>query len=202
MGQKDQRVDAYIVKAAPFAQPVLSHFRELMHKACPEIKENIKWGMPAFELNGIVTTIASFKNHLGIAFHKSALMPDPHKIFHSSEDAIGHLGKITSLADLPEDNVLISYIQEAAKLDKEGKKVTKKPAKPKAEVQMPDYFAAALEKNPAAKQHFESFSPSAKREYIEWLIDAKSEATRNSRLERAMEWIAEGKPRLWKYQKK
>lgn len=202
MGQKDHRIDAYIAKAAPFAQPILIHFRELMHKACPEIKENIKWGMPAFELNGIVTTAASFKNHLGIAFHKSALMQDSHKLFHSAEDAIGHLGKITSLEDLPEDDILISYIQEAAKLDKEGKKVSKKPAQPKPELRMPDYFAAALDKNPAAKQHFESFSPSAKREYMEWLIDAKSETTRNTRLERAMEWIAEGKPRLWKYQKK
>ena len=202
MEERDKRIDAYIAKAAPFAQPILSHFRELMHKASPDIKENIKWGMPAFELNGIVTTMASFKNHMGIAFHKSSLMQDTHKLFSSADDAIGQLGKITSLEDLPDDKILVSYIQEAVKLDKEGKKIPKKPAQPKTEVQMPDYFATGLEKSPAAKQHFESFSPSAKREYIEWLLDAKSEATRNSRLERAMEWIAEGKPRLWKYQKK
>jgi uncharacterized protein YdeI (YjbR/CyaY-like superfamily) len=202
MGHRDQRIDAYIDKAAPFAQPILKHFRELMHRACPDIKENIKWGMPSFELNSIVANIASFKSHLGIAFPKSALMHDPQKLFSSAEDAIGHFGRISSLEDLPDDEILIKYIQEAAKLDREGKKIPKKPAQPKAEIEMPDYFAAALEKNPTAKQHFESFSPSAKREYMEWLIDAKSEATRNSRLERAMEWITEGKHRLWKYQKK
>jgi uncharacterized protein YdeI (YjbR/CyaY-like superfamily) len=196
--------DAYIAKSADFAKPILTHLRLLVHQACPGIEEKLKWGHPFFDYNGPVCQIAAFKQHLGLGFWKARLLTDPHKVLKldDEESAAGNFGRISSLADLPADNILIAYIQEAVQLNKDGVKVAPKPkpATEKKEAVMPAEFADMLDGNADAKAHFERFSPSKKKEYIEWFVDAKSEATKQKRMEQALEWISEGKSRHWKYQ--
>jgi uncharacterized protein YdeI (YjbR/CyaY-like superfamily) len=204
MATTDKRVDAYIQKAEPFAQPILIHLRSLIHKACPDIEETIKWGFPHFQLNGIVCSMASFKQHCAFGFWKAAIMNDPDGVLEiQGRTAMGHLGNIRSLKDLPSDKVLLALIKEAVILNKEGVKL---PGKTKTSaivpLDKPPDLQKALSKNKAAREVFEAFSNSNKKEYIEWLEDAKSEATRQRRLETAMEWIAEGKIKNWKYVKK
>jgi uncharacterized protein YdeI (YjbR/CyaY-like superfamily) len=205
MGTKDKRIDAYIAKANPFARPILKHIRELVHKACPDVEETWKWSFPHFVYEGsTICSMAAFKAHCAFGFWKASLLKDPHKILAKGErDAMGHFGRLTSLADLPPDKIMIEYIKEAAKLNKEGVKIVKKPAvKEKKVLETPDYMLKALAKNKKASQTFEMFSPSHKKEYIEWLVEAKTDETRNKRLSTAIEWMSEGKPRMWKYIKK
>jgi uncharacterized protein YdeI (YjbR/CyaY-like superfamily) len=204
MGKKDKRVDTYIEKSADFAKPILHHLRQLIHQACPDVEETIKWGFPNFDYHGIMCNMASFKHHCAFGFWKASLMSDPRKILSTTgENSMGHLGKIASLKDLPPDKTLLAYVKEAAKLNEEG---VKRPMKPKStekkELIVPDYFKKALNKNKTASKVFEAFSYSHKKDYIEWITEAKTEETRNKRLTTAIEWIAEGKGRNWKYQKK
>jgi uncharacterized protein YdeI (YjbR/CyaY-like superfamily) len=203
MPTKDKKVDAYIAKAQPFAKPILNHIRGLVHKACPDVEEKIKWSFPVFDYNGIMCNMAAFKEHCAFGFWKQKLMKDPNKIFGIKE-SMGNLGKITSLKDLPSDKIVLAYIKEAALLNKEGVKLpprAKKVLDSKSLI-VPDYFKKALSKNSKAFKVFEAFSPSQKKEYIDWLTDAKTEETRNSRMVLAVEWISEGKIRNWKYVKK
>ena len=201
MGKKDKRVDAYIAKAQPFAKPVLKHLRSLLHKACPDVEEKMKWSFPHFDYkSSMMCSMASFKHHAAFTFWKASIMKDPDKILNSGE-AMGHLGKITSIKDLPPDNVLIKYIKEAAKLNENNIKLPSKKAKLKKELVIPDYFIKAVSKNKKALQIFKNFDYSHKREYIEWIIEAKTEETRNKRIKQAIEWMAEGKERNWKYMK-
>lgn len=205
MAQRDSRVDEYIEKAKDFAKPVLIRLRELIHKADGRIEETIKWGFPNFEYKGIVCSIASFKQHCVLSFHKASIMKDPHKILNPvGETAMGHFGQIKSLDDLPADQILLEYIQEAIRLNEQGVKppVKTKSGTPQKTLQVPGYLLDALERNAAAKDVFENFSPSHKREYVEWLEEAKTEATREKRLQTAIEWMTEGKIRNWKYVKK
>lgn len=200
MEKYDPRVDAYITSANDFAQPILKHIRSLVHQASDEITETIKWGFPIFEYKGIVCNMAAFKSHCAFGFWKGALLPDPHNILgKEKEQTMGQLGKITSLADLPLDHILITYIQNAITLNKEGIKVPKKPSTIQTELQIPDYFKNRLSAALQAQQHFEKFSHSQKKEYLDWIIEAKTEATREKRLTAAIEWISEGKFRNWKY---
>lgn len=201
MGKRDKRIDAYILKSADFAIPILTHLRELVHVACPEVVETMKWSFPVFEHKGIMCNMAAFKQHCTFGFWKASLMKDKTLVKNAaSESAMGHLGKIFSLADLPADKVIIAYIKEAAKLNETGAKVVKK--KPdKKEVLPPPYFVKALKTNKAALKTFETFSYSNRKEYIEWITEAKTEATRDRRIETALEWLAEGKIRNWKYVK-
>lgn len=204
MGKKDKKIDAYIQKAQPFAQPILKHFRELVHKTCPDAEEKIKWSFPHFDYKGeMMCSMASFKQHCAIGFWKAALMKDKSLAETAkSEVAMGHLGRITSFKDLPPDKVLGGYIKEAMKLNDEGVKL---PAKPKAApkpVVVPPELTAALKRNKTAKETFEAFSNSHKREYIEWITEAKTEATKEKRIEQAIEMMSEGKSRNWKYEKK
>ena len=195
-------VDAYISKAAPFAQPVLNHLRRLVHKTCPEVEENIKWGMPSFEYKGMLCGFASFKQHCTFGFWKASLMKDKVLMENArSESAMGHLGRITSLKDLPSDKKITAWIKEAMKLNEEGKKVVKAKPVVKKDLVIPAYIPREIKKNKKAWGTFEKFSPSAKKEYVEWITEAKSEKTRNKRLLQAIEWMAEGKPRNWKYMK-
>ncbi len=200
----DKRLDSYIVKSADFAKPILNHLRSLVHKACPEVEETIKWGMPFFDYKGAgLCNMASFKQHCAFGFWKASLMKDKTLIENAKgETAMGHLGKITSLKDLPSDATLIRYIKEAMKLNDEGIKVEKKKPTRAKEVKPPDYFLKELKKNKAAQKTFEAFSPSNKKEYVQWISDAKTEETRKSRMTTAIAWMAEGKPRNWKYMKK
>jgi uncharacterized protein YdeI (YjbR/CyaY-like superfamily) len=203
MAGKDNRIDAYIEKSAPFAQPILKRLRSLVHKACPGVQETIKWGFPHFEYNNeILCNMAAFKQHCSFGFWKATLMKDPEGLLTLMEKAsMGHFGRISSLDDIPSEKIVTSYIKEAMKLNEEGIKVERKAA-PKKELDIPAYFTAALSKNKKALRTFEGFSPSNKRDYIEWITEAKTDATRDKRLETAIEWMAEGKTRHWKYQKK
>lgn len=200
MGTRDPRVDAYIDRAAPFARPILSHLREVVHATVPEVQEDIKWGMPAFTYKGMFCGLASFKEHAAFNFWKHSLIVGGDR----PEDAMGSFGRLTSLADLPPDDVLAGYLREAKRLNDEGIKVARpeKPKEARKEPDVPDDLVAALETNPAAQEHFHNFSPSKRKDYIEWITEAKSDATRNKRLDTAVEWIAEGKGRNWKYERK
>jgi uncharacterized protein YdeI (YjbR/CyaY-like superfamily) len=203
MGKKDKRVDEYIKKAQPFAQPILKHLRKLIHEANPEVEETIKWGMPSFEYKGPCIGIASFKQHAVLGFWKNALLKDPKGYLQERSnkggEAMGHLGRIESMEDLPPDKVIIDFVKQAKKLNDEGIKQVRV-SKPKAALATPAFLTAALKRNKAAKATFDAFSPSNKRDYIEWLTEAKTDATREKRLDQAIEWMAGGKTRNWKYQ--
>jgi len=202
MENKNERIDIYIEKSADFAKPILKHLRSLVHKACPEIKEAWKWSFPHFDfMESSVCSMAAFKQHCTFGFWKASIMPDPEKILTLKErDAMGHLGQIKSLKDLPSDKILITYIKEAARLNKEGITLPPRPkSTKKKELEVPDYFLKALNKNKTAKKVFDKFGYSHKKEYVEWITGAKNEETRQSRMNTALEWIAEGKSRNWKY---
>ncbi|HEY0245231.1 MAG TPA: YdeI/OmpD-associated family protein [Mucilaginibacter sp.] len=204
MEQYDHRVDAYIAKAPEFAQPILMHLRELIHATSPLITETIKWGFPFFEYNGTLANMAAFKEHCSFGFWNSSSIVDLYGVIHrgGEKESAGNFGRLTKLSDLPFDDILKDFILQAIALnEKSGKKaVVKKTASaPKAPIETPDYFIGALEKKPKAKAVFEAFSPSHKREYLEWIIDAKTEPTRQKRIEQALEWMSEGKSRNWKY---
>ncbi len=201
----DSRIDAYIEKAQPFAKPILQHLRQLVHKACPQAEETIKWGFPHFDYKGeMMCSMASFKQHAVFGFWKAALMKD--KLLHEtakSEVAMGHLGRITALKDLPPDTKIVAWIKEAMELNDKGIKVEKpKPVAAKKEVEIPAFITAALKQNKKALAIFEAFPPSHRKEYLQWITEAKTEATQQRRLAQAIEWIAEGKSRNWKYERK
>lgn len=202
MGKKDKRVDAYIAKAAPFAQPILNHLRDLIHKGCPDVEETIKWSFPNFNYKGTFCSMAAFKEHCAFGFWKAALMKDADKMKDNQQNAMGHAGKIKSLSDLPPDKILTGWIKEAAKLNDDGIKLLPRKKTEKKDLIIPGYFTKALSKNKKALKIFEDFSPSHKREYMEWITETKTEETRNRRMDTAIEWIANGKGRNWKYERK
>jgi uncharacterized protein YdeI (YjbR/CyaY-like superfamily) len=195
--------DAYIEKAAPFAQPILKRLRKLFHQACPEILEVMKWSFPHFEYKGIVGSMAAFKQHVSYGFWKEKLMRDPENLFTAvGKTSMGAM-KVTSVAELPSDEVLLSYIAEAVALNEAGAKVSRpKQKRGTTELEIPADLQAALNKKKSALATFESFSPSHRREYIEWITEAKQETTRRKRLSTTIEWLSAGKPRHWKYVKK
>jgi uncharacterized protein YdeI (YjbR/CyaY-like superfamily) len=202
MGTKDPRVDAYIAKAQPFAQPILKHIRNVVHGGCPGVQETIKWSHPHFDYKGIFAGMASFKRHCTFGFWKGALLKGKVKgVPAGGDDAMGQFGRITSMADLPDEKTLTNIVKAAAKLNDDNVPVPR--AKPKARppIKVPPYFTAALKKNKKAFAAFEAFPPSHRREYLEWITEAKTIETREKRLATAMEWIAQGKGRNWKYER-
>jgi uncharacterized protein YdeI (YjbR/CyaY-like superfamily) len=202
MGQRDERVDAVIAKSADFAKPILIHIREVVHRASPLINETIKWGMPFFDYKGPVCMMAAFKQHCAFGFWKASRLNDPKGYLKSTdgEAAAGSFGRIMGIQDLPPEEAMIDFVKQAMAINESGEKPVKKPSAPKPELPMPADFDKLLRGSLAAMDNFEKFSPSKKREYLEWFADAKSDATREKRMEQAMEWIAEGKSRNWKYQ--
>jgi uncharacterized protein YdeI (YjbR/CyaY-like superfamily) len=202
MAKTDKRIDAIIAKAEPFAQPILRHIRELVHEACPDVAETVKWGMPHFDYKGVMCGMAAFKKHAVMGFWKASLMKDKKLLENAaSETSMGHLGKLTSLKDLPPDRVVKAYIKEAMELNEMGAKVERtKPTRNK-KVTVPAYFKKAIDKNKAASKVFQEFSPSKKQDYVDWITEAKTEETRDKRMKTAVEWIAEGKGRNWKYER-
>ncbi len=201
MVKKDKRIDFYIAKSASFAQPILKHLRQLVYKADPDIQETVKWGFPHFEHKGIVCSMASFKEHCTFLFWKASLMSDTSNIFkQTANTAMGQLGRLEKLSDLPPDKVLIEYIKEAVQLNKENVKAPLKSSE-KKKLKIPEYFLSALKKNKKAIKNFEDFSYSHKKEYVEWITEAKTDATKEKRVATAVEWISEGKGRNWKYVK-
>ncbi|HRI78885.1 MAG TPA: YdeI/OmpD-associated family protein [Cyclobacteriaceae bacterium] len=199
--KKDKRIDAYIAKAQPFAKPILRHLRELVHQTCPDVTETIKWGFPHFDYKGMMCSMAAFKEHCAFGFWKAQLMSDPrlHEMAQS-EAAMGHLGKIRTIKDLPSDKILAQYINEACRLNDDGIKVVKpKKLAVKKRLIVPADFKKALTSNKKVLAIFDAFSYSNKKDYLEWITEAKSSETRQRRLTAAIEWIAEGKIRNWKY---
>ena len=200
-GNLNPEFDAYIANSAEFARPILEQIRKLFHQACPEIEETMKWSFPHFEYKGIVGSMAAFQQHVGWGFWKATMLKDPHKLFTRMGDTSMGGAKATDVSQLPPDKVVLEYIREAVALNEQGVKAPAPKKKPKAELEVPDYFLTALKKNKKALATFEAFSPSSKREYVEWVTEAKQEATREKRLGTAIEWMAEGKSRNWKYMK-
>ena len=210
MEQFDPRVDAYVAKSADFAKPILEHIRQLVHEASPLITENIKWGFPFFEYKGIVCQMAAFKNHMAFGFWRASRLNDPNHLLNPGEEAAaGSFGRIMTIDDLPAPEILKEFILQAMALNElegEAKKKAKsapkekKPAAPKKELVIPEYFAEALKGHETALKVFYDFSYSHKKEYVEWVMEAKTEATRDRRMLQAIEMMTEGKSRNWKYQ--
>jgi len=199
MGTRDKRIDTYIAKSAEFAQPILRHLREVVHEGCPEVEETMKWSFPHFDYKGMLCSMAAFKQHCAFGFWKSSLIMDGNK----SVDAMGQFGRITSLKDLPPKKTLLDYLKKAKRLNDEGIKAPNraKPRSEKKELEVPAYFTAALRKSKKAQATFEAFPYSKKKDYLEWVTEAKTDETREKRLQTSMEWLAEGKSRNWKYEK-
>ncbi len=203
MRKTDKQVDAYILTSAEFAKPVMKHLRNLVHKACPDVEEKMKWSFPTFNYKGgILCTMAAFKQHCSFGFWKASLLKKNGLLSPSDQNAMGQFGRITKLSDLPSDEALLSMIKEAARLNGEGVKLPPKKKAPKKELAIPDYFTKALSKNKKARKTFDGFSYSNKKDYVEWITEAKTEETRNARLKTSVEWMSEGKVRNWKYIKK
>ena len=194
---RDPRIDAYIEKAAPFARPILEYVRALVHRVLPDVEEGIKWGMPAFMIGGKnVAGMAAFKAHCAVMIHGEGRLGEG--------EGMGGYGKVTALADLPDDAVLEAALREAAErvaLSGSAQKPRKK-APPKDEIPVPQDFAAELTSHPAAEQFFAGLASSHRREYLEWITEAKRDETRSKRIATALEWLAEGKRRNWKYEKR
>ena len=193
MAKKNPRVDAYIKKAQPFARPILKHLRKLVHRARPDIEENIRWGSPFFDHKGMVCFMASFKTHAVFGFWKGKLL-----FGKEHEGAMGHFGRLTSIKDLPGDKQLIGCVKKAVELNERGLK-RKRPARGTQKVTVPADLKAALAKNAKARKTFENFSYSHRKEYVDWITDAKRDETRRRRLKTAIEWMQQGKPQNWKY---
>jgi uncharacterized protein YdeI (YjbR/CyaY-like superfamily) len=201
MASRDPRIDAYIRKSAPFARPILTHLRKVVHEGCPGVEETIKWSFPHFTYHGILCAIAAFKQHCTFAISKAALLGDE-GLGRRPKEAMGHFGRITSLADLPPERTLVRIVKKAAALNEQGVRAPRPKRAPRPPLKMPADFHAALGKNKKALATYEAFSPSHQREYLEWITEAKGEDTRRRRIETALGWIAEGKPRNWKYMKR
>ena len=194
-GSRDPRIDAYIDRSAAFARPILRRLRAVVHRGCPDVVETIKWGSPHFEHHGMLCGMAAFKAHCAFGFWNRALqIPD-------KKGAMGQFGCIRSAADLPADAVLVGYVREAARLNEIGRKVgpVRKARKP---LPVPKDLVAALKKRAGATAKFNAFPPGRRREYSEWIGEAKRDETRQKRLRTAVDQIAEGKPLMWKYIKK
>jgi hypothetical protein len=197
MAKLDPRVDAYIKKAHPFAQPILVHLRKAIHKGCPEVEEEIKWSVPHFSYKGPLCGMAAFKQHIRFGFWKGALLEE--QLPNMAGRTAGHFACIESMADLPPAAALARMVASAAKLNDAGVKVQRAKKAPKPPLKTPPDLMAALKKNKKALATFTNFAPGRSREYVEWILDAKQGATRAKRIMDAVAWMAEGKIRNWKY---
>ena len=199
MASHDPRIDAYIAKSAEFAQPILKHLRTVVHAACPDVEESMKWSTPHFGYKGaMMCSMAAFKEHCSFGFW---LYKDV--VGDKVEGGRGQFGKLTSMKDLPSKKELTAHIRKAMALNVAGVKQQRPKAAPKPPPALPDDFAALLaqKKHAAARKTYDGFNPGAKREYVEWITEAKTDATRQKRLATALEWLADGKQRNWKYMK-
>jgi uncharacterized protein YdeI (YjbR/CyaY-like superfamily) len=201
------KVDAYLAKVQPFARPIMEHLRALVHQACPEIEETIKWSRPFFEYHGVILcNMSAFKEHCSFGFWGEEIAAVLREAKVLAEDGMGSLGRITTLGDLPSDKRMLALLRQATAFVASGQYTSPISARrkvvkpPKAPVEAPPEFAAAMRKNKKAATVYAAFSPSCKREYIDWIAEAKRPETRAKRIATAVEWIAEGKQRNWKYQ--
>jgi uncharacterized protein YdeI (YjbR/CyaY-like superfamily) len=196
MAKRDPRVDAYIANAAEFARPILTHLRDVVHRNCPQVEETLKWRMPTFMHHGMLAGMAAFKQHCSFGFWKHELVVG--KELAGSPQGMGQFGKVTKVSDLPSAKALAAYVKKAMKLNEDGVKTPRAMPK-KSALAVPADLTAALKKNRKASATFAAFSPTNKRDYVEWIVDAKRDETRSKRLAQAIEWMAEGKTRNWKY---
>lgn len=197
MGTIDPRVDVYIANAAPFARPILAHIRKSVHAGCPEVEETIKWSFPHFTYKGMLCSMASFKEHCSFGFWKGLLLDVP------PGTSMSQFGRITSLDDLPRSKDLVSLVRRAAVLNDDAVKLPRpKRGAPKAPPRAPADLQKALRANAGAQATFKTLSPSHRREYIEWITEAKTAATRQRRVATTIEWLVRGKSRNWKYERK
>jgi uncharacterized protein YdeI (YjbR/CyaY-like superfamily) len=191
---REPRIDAYIANARPFARPILEKIRERVHAVMPDVEEAMKWSHPTYCKGGkIVLATAAFKEHAAVNFWRGQELG-----FETSDGAMGQLGRLTGVEDLPTD--FDQMIGRAAELSASTPAPRKTKHEPKPQPLMHPEFAAALDNAPKAKASLEAFSPSAQREYLEWISEAKQDATRHKRIATALEWLAEGKRRHWKYE--
>jgi uncharacterized protein YdeI (YjbR/CyaY-like superfamily) len=196
MRTHDPRVDAYIAKSADFAKPILTYIRETVHSACPDVEETIKWSMPHFVYKGPFLGMAAFKKHAALHLWKGSL------IFGGGErESMGQFGRLTKVSDLPSKKVLAGYVRQAMALNDKSVKVPRQKKAPPKPVVVPADLTAALKKNRKALAAFDAFPPSHKREYVQWITEAKRDETRARRITTAVEWIAKGKGRNWQYER-
>ncbi len=202
MGIRIPEVDAFIAKTPEYARPILGRIRDAFHAGCPELTERIKWGVPSFEYKGMLGGMAAFKRHVTFGFWKSRLMDDFDRVFARGPRASAMGARVTSLADLPAQRVLVACVKAAKRLNDEGKKEPKR-ARPKRTIRVtvPVDLKAELRRNAKARAVFAAFPPSQKREYVEWIVEAKRAETRAKRLTTAIAWLAQGKHRNWKYER-
>jgi uncharacterized protein YdeI (YjbR/CyaY-like superfamily) len=193
----DPRIDAYIDdKAADFAKPILRHLRAMVHEACPDCEETLKWSMPTFMYKGkILAGLASFKAHATFGYWNDSMLQADEK----NRSAMGQFGRLTSLDDLPPRETLIALTRKSMALVDSGAKPERRRA-PKAPLTVPQDLQAALDAAPAARATWDGFPPSCQREYVEWVTEAKRDETRAKRLNQTVEWLVEGKRRNWKYE--
>lgn len=197
----DPRVDAYIDRSADFAKPILQHIRKLVHTACPDVTETMKWSFPHFDYKGqMMCSMAAFKQHCAFGFWKQSLLEDA--AFPAEKTAMGSFGRLTSVKDLPNNKTMKKLITDAMKLNDAGVKVKRSfVSKDKKELVVPEVLLEALAKHDAAAETFNKFPPGCRREYVDWINEAKTDATRDKRLATTLEWLAEGKRRNWKYER-
>jgi uncharacterized protein YdeI (YjbR/CyaY-like superfamily) len=197
MAKIDPRVDAYIEQKAPFARPILRHIRAVVHRACPKVEETLKWSMPSFTYKGqILAGMAAFNEHATFGFWRSKEVTGT----GDAESAMGQFGRLKSVYDLPDDATLDALVRKAAALIDSGGKAPRLLKHEKPVIEMPHDLGAALDANPAAQATYDGLPPGQKREYLEWVAEAKRSETRAKRIAQAVEWMAEGKRRNWKYE--
>ncbi|MEO9802317.1 MAG: YdeI/OmpD-associated family protein [Reichenbachiella sp.] len=192
-----KKIDAYLTTVSSEHRPVLELIRKTVNAVDDRIQEDWKWRAPCFSLEGLVCWFVAFKSHVGLNFFKGALIEDIHNAFVESEDEdkgnrMIHFKSI----DEVKVKVIQDYVKQAVLLNEQGIKIDFPKRKT---LETPDYLIEALNKNKKAKDVFESFTDAQRKDYIEWLVEAKREETRNKRMTQAIEWIAEGKTRNWKY---
>jgi uncharacterized protein YdeI (YjbR/CyaY-like superfamily) len=194
MAKKDPRVDAYIKGAAPFARPILTRLRKIVHTGCPQVEETIRWKSPFFDYKGPICLMAAFKQHCVFGFWKGSLL-----FGKKNQGAMGHFGRITSMEDLPSEKELIGYIRKAAELNESGIQKSRPRSRAKQTVKVPADLKVALKSNSKARTTFGNFSYSHKKEYVDWITDAKREETRKRRLATTVKWLSQGKVQNWRY---
>lgn len=195
--KSDPRIDAYIeTKAAAFAKPILRHLRAMVHEACPDCEETLKWSMPTFMYKGkILAGLASFKAHATFGYWNDTMLQEDEK----NRSAMGQFGRLTALDDLPPRDALIALTRKSMALIDSGARIERQRT-PKAELTVPQDLQAAIDAAPAVKAAWDAFPPSCRREYVEWVTEAKRDETRTKRLNQTIEWLGEGKRRNWKYE--
>lgn len=198
MPSRDPRIDTYIENSAPYAAPILTRIRETVHAACPDVEETFKWSHPHFMYKGMLCAMASFKAHCSFGFWKGRAVFGDDLV--DAKESMGHFGRLTAVGDLPSKTVLTRYIKKAMQLNEDGVTVPRRKKKPAVPLKVPPVLTRALAKNRKARATFDAFSPSKRKDYVEWITEARTDATRDKRLATAIEWMAEGKSRNWKYE--